>query len=121
MSNLPLDNTTIVIPVEGEEKVGEMYNSASTESLKESCISEVQCKKVESNMYRSNCCNNRSSVDRRILGFVAQCAVSFAVLGFCMKQISTSEKGNDLTIYYTLIGGIIGNFTPTFFSLKRSD
>lgn len=78
------------------------------------------CQPNTDNLYRSACCSSKNYIDRRMLGFIAQCGVSFAVLGFSMRQISTAEKGTDLTIYYTLIGSIVGNFVPSYFNTHKS-
>lgn len=110
-----MTNSEIVIPldVEEETKTNEnIKNSNSVDSLK----SNLENK----NTYRSNCCNNRSSVDKRLLGFISQLTVSSVVLIFSIRQISVAEKDDDLTIYYALISGIIGNFTPTFYSQKQN-
>ena len=72
-----------------------------------------------SNIYRSTCCKSKTNVDIRLLGFLAQCSVSFAVLGFAMRQIINSQRGDDLTIYYTLIGSIVGNFVPSYSSNRK--
>ncbi len=71
------------------------------------------------NIYRSTCCRSKTNVDIRLLGFFAQCSVSFAVLGFSMRQIMSAQRGDDLTIYYTLIGSIVGNFVPSYYSNRK--
>jgi hypothetical protein len=86
-----------------EEDISSNKINKSTQSCQE-----------EKNLYRSSCCDSKNYIDKRMLGFLAQCTVSFSVLAFSMRQIIYSEKGDDLTIYYTLIGSIVGNFVPSY-------
>jgi hypothetical protein len=90
-----------------------------TNNTQETSNNKVCKTQVEKNLYRSSCCSTKNYVDKRMLGFFAQCGVSFAVLGFSMSQIINSEKGEDLTIYYTLIGSIVGNFVPSYHLQKN--
>ena len=82
--------------------------------LSEVKVQEEKTEADNGNIYRSACCSEKNYIDKRLLGFFTQVIVSFAVLGFSMRQISIAEKGDDLTIYYTLIGSILGNFVPSY-------
>lgn len=68
----------------------------------------------DGNQFRSNCCRSKISIDKRLLGFSAHLAISFTVLVFSMVQINKSD-GENLPVYYAMIGSILGAFCPSYF------
>jgi len=55
------------------------------------------------------CC---SKSDRHCLMFLVQVAMGFITILFCMLKIATAQEGEDTSVYFGLLGSVIGVYLP---------
>lgn len=58
-------------------------------------------------------CCGYEHIDKRMITYIVQVLISGIVLCFCMFKLSEKNPDSDLTIWVSLLSGIVGNYLPS--------